>query len=441
VRGSFLEFALLCDALAATAKKLDQRARIADWLATLSIEDAARGALWLSGRPFAETDSRVLNLGGAILSKALRELSGTGDAAFHEAYRRHGDLGAVAEELLAARSGGRIAAGSESGTALPQKSGAEAEEACLTLASVEAAFGRIAAAKGPAAKLALAVELLSGAAPVEAKYLLKIALGDMRTGVKQSLVEDAIALAYKADAAAVRRAGMLMGSLPEVVRLAAAGKLDEARMSLFHPLGFMLASPVASVEEALGRFAAEVLQPTSQNRDVGHPTVPLPVLKEAQIEDKYDGIRAQLHCGDPRQPGRVALFSRSREEITAAFPDLAEAFASVATPLILDGEVLAWDAAKARAQPFSALQRRIGRKKVTDAMRAATPVVFMAFDALYCDGRLLLERPLDERRAALEEFAARQGARIRRVFARRNPRPGRRACFRPTGIRTRRWRG
>ncbi len=443
--------------MAATAKKLDQRARIADWLATLSIEDAAQGALWLSGRPFAETDSRVLNLGGAILSKALRELSGTGDAAFHEAYRRHGDLGAVAEDLLAARSGGRIAAGSESGTALPQKSGAEAEEACLTLASVEAAFGRIAAAKGPAAKLALVVELLAGAAPVEAKYLLKIALGDMRTGVKQSLVEDAIALAYEADAAAVRRAGMLMGSLPEVVRLAAAGKLDEARMSLFHPLGFMLASPVASVEEALGRFAkeaaAESAEPTSQDREVGQPiseddppglkpldspdvdgtaeAVPLRPLQEAQIEDKYDGIRAQLHCGDPDQPGRVALFSRSREEITAAFPELAEAFASVATPLILDGEVLAWDAAKARAQPFSALQWRIGRKKVTDTMRAATPVVFMAFDALYCDGRLLLERPLDERRAALEEFAARQGARIRAGFREAKP-AARQASLFPT---------
>ena len=102
------------------------------------------------------------------------------------------------------------------------------------------------------------MELLEAATPLEAKYLIKLALGDMRTGVKQSLVEEAIAAAFDADAAAVRRATMLKGSLPEVVRLAAAGRLDEARMTLFHPLGFMLASPVESVEEALKRFAQEV---------------------------------------------------------------------------------------------------------------------------------------------------------------------------------------
>ena len=173
----------------------------------------------------------------------------------------------------------------------------------------------------------------------------------------------------------------------------------------------MLASPVESVEEALKRFAQEVAggaltQVNPQRRGciwgtrrwpsgaeapslsgadgtaeavplqeqdpvpIG-PTVTAGVLKEAQIEDKYDGIRAQLHCGDPEQPGRVALFSRSREDMTAAFPELAEAFAAVDVPLILDGEVLAWDVANSRAMPFSALQTRIGRKKVTDAMRTA----------------------------------------------------------------------
>src|SRR5262249_6568065 len=128
--------------------------------------------------------------------------------------------------------------------------------------------------------------------------------------------------------------------------------------------------------------------------------------RAAQIEDKYDGIRAQLHGGDPQQPGRVALFSRSREEMTAAFPELAEAFRWLVARLILDGEVLAWDVANSRALPFSSLQTRIGRKKVTDAMRRQVPVVFMAFDLLFLNGELLLERPLSERRVALENFAA-----------------------------------
>ncbi len=384
--GTFLEFAKLCDSLAATTKKLEKRTLAADWLATLSVEDAARASLYLAGQPFAETDPRVLNLGGAILSKALAQLSNAGEAAQRAAYRKHGDLGSAAEELLAARA-----------PAPPQ----------LTLALVEERLAQIAAAKGPAAKLALAVQLLGRATPVEAKYLVKLALGDMRIGVKQSLVEEAIAAAFHAEPAAVRHATMLVGSLPEVVRLAAANQLAEARMSLFHPLGFMLASPVDSVDEAVARFAPETAAETAEANLPEASALPQ-FLKEAQIEDKYDGIRAQLHCGDPRQPGRVALFSRSKEEMTAAFPELAEAFAGVNTPAILDGEVLAWDFQTGRALPFSRLQGRIGRKKVGDAMREELPVVFLAFDLLSLDGELLLERTLAERQAALRQFAARQ---------------------------------
>jgi DNA ligase-1 len=252
-----------------------------------------------------------------------------------------------------------------------------------------------------------------------------------------------------------------------VVRLAAAGRLDEARMTLFHPLGFMLASPVESVDEALKRFAQEVaaepLNPGKPAKSAGVPgapggnrpglkpilspeadgtaeAVPLQgaewaapiqedlsssqiagLLKEAQIEDKYDGIRAQLHCGDVEQAGRVALFSRSREDMTAAFPELAEAFASVDVPIILDGEVLAWDVANARAMPFSALQTRIGRKKVSDSMRQQTPVVFMAFDLLSFGGELMLELPLAERRGKLEGFVARNGARLVAGFREKKP--------------------
>ncbi len=422
--GTFLEFAKLCDALAATTKKLEKRTLIADWLKALPVEDAGRGSLYLAGQAFAETDPRVLNLGGAILSKALAQLSGANEAAMHAAYRRHGDLGAAAADLLAARAGNESA----------KETGGEER---LTLASVEAQLAQIAAAKGLAAKLALALESLRVASPVEAKYLIKLALGDMRTGVKQSLVEESIAAAFGADPQAVRRATMLVGSLPEVVRLAAAGRLGEARMSLFHPLGFMLASPVESVEEALGRFAVEIATEKAGVSKAAHSEArgsgvtdavdaadPDSVLQKAQIEDKYDGIRAQAHCGDPAQPGRVALFSRSKEEMTAAFPELAEAFAGVTAPAILDGEVLAWDFTNGRALPFSRLQGRIGRKKVTDSIRAEIPVVFLAFDLLYLDGELLLERSLADRRTALQAFAAEQGSVLRSGFRElRNARP------------------
>jgi DNA ligase-1 len=373
-------FAELCHQLAATTKKLEKRALMAEYLGSLAVEDAARAALYLAGSPFAETDARKLQVGGATLAKAIAQLSGASPAAMHEAYRRHGDLGEAAFDLLHEPSG----------------------PATLTLAELDVSFARLALARGPAAKLGLLLELLTRATPLEAKYIVKLASGDMRTGVKQSLVEEAIAAAAHAEPAEVRRAVMLNGSLAEVVRMAFAGTLGEARMRLFHPLGFMLASPVDSVEEALERFAEELALE-------GAPTP----LRAAQLEDKYDGMRAQLHCGDPAQPARVGLFSRNREELAESFPELIEAFSGFGEAAILDGEILAWQPPAGeepgRALPFASLQQRLGRKRVTREMRAATPVIFMAFDMLYHAGELLLERPLGERRVRLEALVRSHG--------------------------------
>jgi DNA ligase-1 len=407
----FLAFAELNDALASTAKKLEKRALIADYLRGLEPADAARAALYLAGTPFAETDRRGLNVGGALLTKAVMQRagleSGAGQAALHAAYRRHGDLGAAAEDLLS--SSARVGQS-------------------LTLKLVEELFAKIATARGPGAKLPLVVALLDEAAAVEAKYLLKLMLGDMRTGVKQSLVEEAIAAAFGADAGDVRRASMLLGSLPLVVTLAAEQRLGEAGMKLFHPLGFMLASPVDSVDEAVERFTEEVLLEEVAPELAGAAGVdtggvhshiskarcgaPGRMRIHGVLEDKYDGIRAQLHCGDASEPGRVELFSRSRDDLSASFPELVEAFGEIPERVILDGEILAWNPAfsssqTGRALPFSVLQQRLGRKRVTAEMRESTPVVFMAFDVLYLGDALLLEETLRVRRARLEEFVGR----------------------------------
>jgi DNA ligase-1 len=134
----------------------------------------------------------------------------------------------------------------------------------------------------------------------------------------------------------------------------------------------------------------------------------------ALIEDKYDGIRAQVHFADPQQPGRVAIYSRNREVITESFPEMEEAFAKVGAAsgfrgLIFDGEILGWDVDAERALPFSVLGQRIGRKRVDDAIRRAIPVVFMAFDLMSADGELVLAHPLAERRAQLERIVDRLG--------------------------------
>ena len=237
---------------------------------------------------------------------------------------------------------------------------------------------------GPAAKSALVSELLSRVRPLEAKYIIKIMTGDLRIGLKESLVEEAIAKAYGGTLAQVQRANMLLGDIGETLKLAATGRLGDARMRLFHPLGFMLASPAATAEEALSYF------------------------QDALVEDKYDGIRAQAHCsGD-----EVRIFSRTRDEITESFPELPPALAGFAKDAILDGEIVAWSYLTAesgeggRALPFSALQQRLGRKKVSEQLMRQVPVAYLVFDVLYAGGELLIDRPLRERGKMLDDLLA-----------------------------------
>jgi DNA ligase-1 len=170
---------------------------------------------------------------------------------------------------------------------------------------------------------------------------------------------------------------MLGGDIGEALRLASAGRLAAAEMRMFHPLGFMLASPIESAEEGLSYFA------------------------DAAVEDKYDGIRAQAHIAG----GEVKFFSRTRDEITESFPELPDALAGLAQDAILDGEIVAWDPA-GRARPFSVLQQRLGRKKVSDKMLREVPVAFLVFDVLYAAGELVMDRPLRERARILDELLA-----------------------------------
>jgi DNA ligase-1 len=160
-------------------------------------------------------------------------------------------------------------------------------------------------------------------------------------------------------------------------------KLAEAKMRLFHPLGFMLASPAESAEEALGYF------------------------ENATVEDKYDGIRAQAHCAG----AEVRIFSRTRDEITESFPELPDALAGLPQDVVLDGEIVAWSHPAAssesgRALPFSTLQQRLGRKKVSEEKMRQVPVVYLVFDVLYAGGELLIDRPLRERAKTLDELLA-----------------------------------
>ncbi len=380
-------FAATCEAIAGTTKKLLKTGIVAEYLKSRPVEEASVSAVFLSGKPFPAWEETTLQVGGRLLWQAVAELSGRSDAEMSAAYRKLGDLGAVAGEILGGSRGGEKQAALPPAQAasvpLPTQNVQAAVPTRPDLSAIEAEayFRQIARARGAAAKSALVRELLSRATPLEAKYLVKIMTGDLRIGLKESLVEEAIARAFGGTLADVQRANMLVGDIGETVRLAARGALGEAHMRMFHPLGFMLASPVESAEEALSYF------------------------EQASVEDKYDGIRAQAHVSN----GEVRFFSRTRDEITGSFPELPDALAGLPQDVILDGEILAWSYSEAevgRALPFSALQQRLGRKKVGAELMRRVPVVYLAFDVLYAGEELLLGRPLRQRMKVLDELLA-----------------------------------
>jgi DNA ligase 1 len=347
--------ASVCEAIAGTTKKLLKTGIVAEYLQSRTVDEAAVSAVFLSGAAFPAREETTLQVGSRALWNIVAQISGKDEGELTGAYRRHGDLGAVAGEVL---------------PALPGQS--------LGVLEVEATFRQIALARGPANKAALVRDLISRATPLEAKYIIKIMTGDLRIGLKESLVEEAIARAYNSTLPEVQRANMLLGDIGETVRFAARGALASAAMRLFHPLGFMLASPIESPDEGLNYFA------------------------EAAVEDKYDGIRAQAHVAS----GQVKFFSRTRDEITESFPELPEALAALPQAAILDGEIVAWDAVGGRARPFSVLQKRLGRKKVSPKMLREIPVAYLVFDVLYAGGELVMDRPLRERAGILDALLA-----------------------------------
>lgn len=360
-------FVQVADAEGATSKKLEKLRLISEFLKSLSITDASLAAQFLSAQVFPKHDERTLGTGGSSLSRVIAAAAGRAGESLGTAYRKHGDLGDMAEELL--RSSHR-------GGDLP-------------LADVARLFEDLAAARGQMQKAELLAKAFQRASAGDVKYIVKIITGDLRIGSKESLVEEAIAKAFDRSLADVRRANMMMGDIGKTLKLAAEDQLAHAVLHLFHPLGSMLAAPVES--------AGDLFDEELTGSDV-------PSLL---VEEKYDGIRAQVHKD---RSGKVRIFSRTLDEVTE-FPELGPPISGLPGELILDGEILAWR--DARPLPFTELQKRLGRKHLDMFIQNDIPVKYVAFDLLYQDGTLLLDEILTERKARLDAIFANAPAALR----------------------------
>lgn len=361
------DFSDACRLVGETHSRLAKIDFIANYLKGLESDtDLRLAAGWLTGQALPrEAGRKPLHTGSATLRQALLALPGAREERYREISLSQNDAARTARLFL-------------------QELSLRPEP--LDLSGLETWLRDLAAAPGTLARIELLTARLRALHPAEGETLVRLLTGDLRIGLKEGLVEDAVAAAFQADPAGIRHAHMLTGDLGETAVLARYQRLDEAALRPFVPVKCMLASP--------GANSGEIWDWHTTNAT----TSPL------WVEPKYDGIRLQLHkSGD-----RVSVFSRDLHCLDEAFPDLiALARRELRHDCILDGELIAF--AEGRELGFSDLQKRLGRQLVQhDLFSAATghemtaPVRFVAFDLLWLDGGPLMDLSLEERRARLE---------------------------------------
>jgi DNA ligase 1 len=358
--GTLQAFAECADAVAATTKKLEKAGILGRYLEALSDPDLSRAARYFAGHQFASTDARTTNVGGSIISAALSEATGFSLEDLYPRYVRLGDPGELAAEIV--------------------KEAKRSFQPTITLAETESLIARLSETRGIKNKTALLAAVLHRASPLEAKYLVKLLAGDLRIGLREGLVEDALARVFGQPLADVSYANMLLGDIGETATRARVGDLRNVDMRLFHPIKFMLATPAADLTDVARTMPEEFL-----------------------IEDKFDGIRAQAHVAN----GRVAIYSRTMDEITHRFPELIGPLQSLPTDVIIDGEIIPAD--DEVILPFSELQKRLGRKNVGSQLLKTVPVALVSYDLLYAGGKVLIDQPLNERRHLLAQLVPDRG--------------------------------
>ncbi len=259
-----------------------------------------------------------------------------------------------------------------------------AVEATLELTDVDRAFDVLQAVRGKysaAERQRQLNDLFARATADEQQFLMGLVIGEVRQGALEGVLLEAVARAAQLPSDRVRRAVMLAGDLGTVARAVLSegeAALAQYQLQLFRPVQPMLADSAPNVEEALHESGGAAL-----------------------IEWKLDGARVQVH----RQDDRVAVYTRSLNDVTSAVPEIIDAVRALsARELILDGEVIALTAHE-RPYPFQVTMRRFSRRLDVDALRAELPLKPFFFDLLMCDGEDLLDRPLSERLQRLDQIA------------------------------------
>lgn len=372
-KGAFIEFVAVAEWVHLACHGSEKATLLSRYFAQLSDDHLFHGVRYFTGQAFPLPDSPPGQVGEVTLISVLSILSGAEPAVLSARQRELGDWSEVAAQMLSRH-----------------------KDPILTIDDVAIALEQLSKTKGRR-KLSWVLRLLERATALEAKYLVKLLSGDLQIGLEEEAVEIAVAQMTEQPLQRIQWVHTLLGDLGKTALLARHDQLDQARMQLFRPVKFMLASamqdPVAAIRQLPQGFA---------------------------IEAKYDGLRVQAHIApadrsidllqEPVFAGiRVALFSRMLQEVTTSFPELIVPLAVLephalvigeTAGLILDGEIVPYR--DGRILPFAALEPRLDNQAPSEQLIAEVPVAFIAYDVLYKDGIVLINRPYIQRRRVLE---------------------------------------
>jgi len=366
----FLSLAKLCDKLEETSKRLLMVDLVANFLKTLKTDEVEPATSMILGRAFPKWDQRTLEVSWATLSGIIKRLTNIDWKVFSIAFSKTGDVGAATRIVFEKSKIQRQA------TLLKTP---------LTILEVRRTFDAIAETTGPGSrdrKERLLEALLGNATPQEAKYLIKILIGEMRTGFHEGLMELAASKAFDIPDDVIRRASMLTGDIGEVTQIARAKgvkAVSRLQLQVFRPVKPMLAQMAEDVKDALDQLGGN-----------------------AAFEHKLDGARVQIH----KVADTVKIFSRRLTDVTESFPEVVQLIRkeSESREVIFEGEIIAVGE-DGNPLPFQHLMRRFRRVRDIEEMAMKIPVELHLFDLIYLDGQSLIAETYVDRRKKLERIA------------------------------------
>ena len=366
----FKALAELGEKLEATRKRLLMIDLAADFLKNLEVQEVEPAVSMILGRPFSKWSQRTLEVSWATLSGVIKRFTGIEWSVFNEAFSKSGDIGSATKTIFENTKVKRQAALFERELILI--------EVRRSLEAISETVGYGSRGK----KERLIEGLLSRSSPLEAKYLVKIFIGEMRTGFHEGLMEQAVAKAFQIPLKVVQEASMITGGIGEVAAIARTEGwegLSKIGFKVFRPVSLMLAQMADNVAEALEEHGGKTA-----------------------FEFKYDGARIQIHkVGD-----EVKVFSRRLTDVTDSLPEIVETMRGNVKvgAIILEGEVIAVDNTGSPI-PFQHLMRRFKRVHAIEDMVESIPVKLYLFDILYLDGKSLVSSSYLQRRQTLAENA------------------------------------